>query len=94
MKSAVPQARKLFANNSPEEMEEMKPHFSSLAREFMILAGFYKTDCIAIPRAPVPSATMMLPQCMRTPLPYSTALQGGPGAAWRRRRARCVLLRP
>ena len=40
--SAVAQARKFFANNTPERMAEMKPHFTSLALEFMILAGFYK----------------------------------------------------
>jgi len=40
--SAVDQARKLFANKTPQQMEQMKPHFTSLALEFMILAGFYK----------------------------------------------------
>lgn len=40
--SAVDQARKLFAHTTPAQMEQMKPHFSSLALEFMILAGFYK----------------------------------------------------
>lgn len=40
--SAVAHARKFFATNTPEQMEEMKPHFTSLALEFMILAGFYK----------------------------------------------------
>jgi len=40
--SAVDQARKLFAHTTPVQMEQMKPHFSSLALEFMILAGFYK----------------------------------------------------
>ena len=35
--SAVDQARKLFAHTT-----QMKPHFSSLALEFMILAGFFK----------------------------------------------------
>jgi len=40
--SAVAQARKSFANSTPDQMEEMKPHFTSLALEFMILAGFYK----------------------------------------------------
>ena len=40
--SAVDQARKLFAHTTPAQMEQMKPHFSSLAREFMILAGFFK----------------------------------------------------
>jgi hypothetical protein len=39
--AAVAEARKLFANSTPEQMEEIKPHFTSLAREFMILAGFY-----------------------------------------------------
>lgn len=38
--SAVAHARKFFA--TPEQMAEMKPHFTSLALEFMILAGFYK----------------------------------------------------
>lgn len=38
--SAVDQARKLFAHTTPAQMEQMKPHFSSLALEFMILAGF------------------------------------------------------
>jgi hypothetical protein len=37
---AVAQAHKFFANCTPEQMEQMKPHFSSLAREFMVLAGF------------------------------------------------------
>jgi hypothetical protein len=40
--SAVDQARKLFTHTTPAQMEQMKPHFSSLALEFMILAGFYK----------------------------------------------------
>jgi hypothetical protein len=40
--SAVAHARKFFATNTPGQMEEMKPHFTSLALEFMILAGFYK----------------------------------------------------
>ena len=40
--SAVDQARKLFALTTPAQMEQMKPHFSSLALEFMILAGFFK----------------------------------------------------
>ena len=40
--SAVDHARKLFAHTTPAQMEQMKPHFSSLALEFMILAGFYK----------------------------------------------------
>ena len=40
--SAVDQARKLFAHTTLAQMEQMKPHFSSLALEFMILAGFYK----------------------------------------------------
>ena len=40
--SAVDQARKLFTHTTPSQMEQMKPHFSSLALEFMILAGFYK----------------------------------------------------
>ena len=40
--SAVDQARKLFAHTNPAQMEQMKPHFSSLALEFMILAGFFK----------------------------------------------------
>ena len=40
--SAVDQARKLFAHTTPAQMEQMKPHFSSLALEFMILAGFCK----------------------------------------------------
>ena len=40
--SAVDQARKLFAHTTPAQMEQMKRHFSSLALEFMILAGFYK----------------------------------------------------
>jgi len=40
--SAVDQARKLFAHTTPAQMEQMKPHFSSLALEFMILAGFFK----------------------------------------------------
>jgi hypothetical protein len=35
--SAVDQARKLFAHTTPAQMEQMKPHFSSLALEFMIL---------------------------------------------------------
>jgi len=37
--SAVDQARKLFTHTTPAQME---PHFSSLALEFMILAGFFK----------------------------------------------------
>jgi len=40
--SAVDQACKLFAHTTPAQMEQMKPHFSSLALEFMILAGFFK----------------------------------------------------
>jgi hypothetical protein len=40
--SAVDEARKLFAHTTPAQMEQMKPHFSSLALEFMILAGFFK----------------------------------------------------
>ena len=40
--SAVDQARKLFAHTTPAQMEQTKPHFSSLALEFMILAGFFK----------------------------------------------------
>jgi hypothetical protein len=40
--SAVDQARKLLAHTTPAQMEQMKPHFSSLALEFMILAGFFK----------------------------------------------------
>jgi hypothetical protein len=40
--SAVAQARKLFTHTTPAQMEQMKPHFSSLALEFMILAGFFK----------------------------------------------------
>ena len=40
--SAADQARKLFAHTTPAQMEQMKPHFSSLALEFMILAGFFK----------------------------------------------------
>ena len=40
--SAVDQARKLFTHTTPTQMEQMKPHFSSLALEFMILAGFFK----------------------------------------------------
>ena len=40
--SAVDQARKLFAHTTPAQMAQMKPHFSSLALEFMILAGFFK----------------------------------------------------
>ncbi len=40
--SAVDQARKLLTHTTPAQMEQMKPHFSSLALEFMILAGFYK----------------------------------------------------
>ena len=40
--SAVDHARKLFAHTTPAQMEQMKPHFSSLALEFMILAGFFK----------------------------------------------------
>ena len=40
--SAVDQARKLFTHTTPAQMEQMKPHFSSLALEFMIPAGFYK----------------------------------------------------
>ena len=40
--SAVDQARKLFAHTTSAQMEQMKPHFSSLALEFMILAGFFK----------------------------------------------------
>jgi hypothetical protein len=39
--AAVAEARKLFANSTPEQMQEIKPHLSSLAREFMVLAGFY-----------------------------------------------------
>ena len=31
-----------FSRTTPSQMEQMKPHFSSLALEFMILAGFYK----------------------------------------------------
>ena len=31
--AAVAEARKLFANSTPEQMEEIKPHFTSLARE-------------------------------------------------------------
>jgi hypothetical protein len=41
-KSAADQARKLFTHTTPAQMEQMKPHFSSLALEFMILAGFFK----------------------------------------------------
>jgi len=44
--SAVDQARKLFAHTTPAQMEQMKPHFSSLALEFMILAGFFKDTWI------------------------------------------------
>ena len=40
--SAVDQARKLFTHTTPAQMEQMKPHFSSLALEFMILAGFFE----------------------------------------------------
>ena len=40
--SAVDQARKLFAHTTPAQMEQMKPHFRSLALEFMVLAGFFK----------------------------------------------------
>ena len=40
--SAVDQARKLFTHTTPAQMGQMKPHFSSLALEFMILAGFFK----------------------------------------------------
>jgi hypothetical protein len=40
--AAVAQAHKLFANSTSAQIERMKPHFSSLAREFMILAGFCK----------------------------------------------------
>ena len=40
--SAVDHARKLFAHTTPAQMEQMKPHFSSLALEFLILAGFFK----------------------------------------------------
>ena len=40
--SAVDQARNLFTHTTPAQMEQMKPHFSSLALEFMILAGFFK----------------------------------------------------
>ena len=40
--SAVDQARRLFTHTTPAQMEQMKPHFSSLALEFMILAGFFK----------------------------------------------------
>jgi len=40
--SAVDQARKLSAHTTPAQMEQMNPHFSSLALEFMILAGFFK----------------------------------------------------
>ena len=41
-RSAVDQARKLLTHTTPAQMEQMKPHFSSLALEFMILAGFCK----------------------------------------------------
>src|SRR3977135_1510134 len=34
--AAVAQTRKLFANSTPEEMEQIKPHLTSLAREFLI----------------------------------------------------------
>ena len=44
--SAVDQARKLFTHTTPSQMEQMKPHFSSLALEFMILARFFKDDWI------------------------------------------------
>ena len=44
--SAVDQARKLFAHTTPAQMEQMKPHFSSLALEFMILRAFSRTDWI------------------------------------------------
>ena len=40
--SAVDQARRLFTHTTPAQMEQMKPHFSSLDLEFMILAGFFK----------------------------------------------------
>ena len=40
--SAADQARNFFANKTPQQMEQMKPHFTSLALEFMIMAGFYK----------------------------------------------------
>ena len=40
--SAVDQARRLFTHTTPAQMEQMKPHFRSLALEFMILAGFFK----------------------------------------------------
>ena len=40
--SAVDQAPKLFTHTTPAQMEQMKPHFSSLALEFMILAGLVK----------------------------------------------------
>ena len=40
--SAADQARNFFANKTPQQMEQMKPHFTSLALEFMIRAGFYK----------------------------------------------------
>jgi hypothetical protein len=39
---AVAQARKFFATNSADQMEKMKAHFTSLALEFLIVAGFYK----------------------------------------------------
>ena len=39
--AAVAEARKLFAHSTPEQMEEIKPRFTSLAREFLVLAGFY-----------------------------------------------------
>ena len=36
---AVAQAHKFFANCAPEQMEQMKPHFSSLARSAQFLYG-------------------------------------------------------
>jgi hypothetical protein len=40
--SAVDQARKHLTDTAPAQIEQMKPHFSSLALEFMILAGLVK----------------------------------------------------
>jgi hypothetical protein len=42
MRQQLTKPRKLFTHTTPAQMEQMKPHFSSLALEFVILAGFFK----------------------------------------------------
>jgi hypothetical protein len=42
MKQQLPKHVNCSRIATSEQMEEIKPHLTSLAREFMILAGFYK----------------------------------------------------